>query len=46
MPTLLKIWLGRLLFLRTEIASSTGLENGFSENDIPIEHLSMGTLLQ
>lgn len=46
MPTLLKICLGMPLFLRTEIASLTGLENGFSANDIPLEYLSMGTFLQ
>ena len=46
MPTLLKICLGMPLFLRTEFASLTGLEGGFSANDIPLEYLSMGTLLQ
>ena len=46
MSTLLKICLGKPLLLRTEFASLTGREGSFSANDMPLEHLSKGTLLQ
>lgn len=46
MPTLLRICLGMSLFLRTEFTSLGELKSGFSANDIPLEHLSMGVLIQ